>query len=151
MLHFNDKCSYRPQNRPRLVLIVFYSEIICSIAVGSSSICAFLWLGETCGCLPVVQLEPMVGSISCSSLENTQLGQTSKQESCVYLGCSITGVLVGICSDVDPGGGDYGGNLSYFCIFKVFSWCRDINKGKKYALAHFMLPLITDRYFPDFK
>ena len=27
---------------------------------------------------------------------------------------------------------------------------RDINKGKKYALAHFMLPLTTDRYFPDF-
>ena len=104
-MHFNDKCSYRPQNRPRLALIVFYSEIICNIAVGSSSICAFSWLCETCGCLPVVQLEPMVGSISCSSLDNAELGQTSKQESCVYLRCSITGVLVGICSDVDPGGG----------------------------------------------
>ena len=103
MLHFNDKCSYRPQNRPRLALIVFYSEIICSIAVGSSSICAFSGLGETCGCLPVVQLEPsLTGS---SSLDSTQLGQTSQQESRVYLRCSITGVLVGICSDVDPGGG----------------------------------------------
>ena len=27
---------------------------------------------------------------------------------------------------------------------------RNINKEKKYALAHFMIPLTTDRYFPDF-
>ena len=32
----------------------------------------------------------------------------------------------------------------------VTTFYRDINKGKKYALAHFMLPLTTDRYFPDF-
>ena len=32
----------------------------------------------------------------------------------------------------------------------IGSKSRDINKGKKYALAHFMLPLTTDRYFPDF-
>ena len=33
---------------------------------------------------------------------------------------------------------------------QLLSIDRDINKGKKYALAHFMLHLTTDRYFPDF-